>query len=190
MRRFGRGPGEYDAERSSVAVGGAGGGRSPLLPLLLAIGLVVLLAILIPIVSCGDDDEGSGGDGGVSSAERGSGGSLVSEGASLLGGGAPGLREHVGEPARARGVVVLSTTKAGFFVGTRDSDRQYVEYSSRIGEGEPAQLPKARTRVDFDAEVRPAPEDPGRTLLLGPTEADTVEERGAFLNAEVVTPAR
>lgn len=187
MRRFGRGPGEFDSERSSVAVGGEGGGRGALLPLLLGVGLVVLLAILIPIVACGGDDDG--GSGGVSSAERGSGGTLVSEGASLLGGAAPRIRRHVGAAARARGVVVLSTTKAGFFVGTRDGDRQYVEYSSRIGEGEPARLPKAGSRVDFDAKVRPVPQDPGRTLLLGPTEARTVEQRNAFLNAEVVTPA-
>ena len=44
------------------------------------------------------------------------------------------------------------------------------------------------TAVDLQGPVRPAPEDAEKTLKLSAADAAFVEEQGAYVNAETVTP--
>lgn len=66
-----------------------------------------------------------------------------------------------------------------------EADRVYVEFGGDVGEDETAAdfRPAVGDRVNLEGELRPAPEDPGRTLRLERTDAQVVEQQGAFVNA-------
>ena len=191
----------------SVGAGGKkkGGLLKWLLPLLL---LLVLAIVLIALLSGGDDDsERSGATQapaasaapddpssratGGAAAGAGAAGTLVTVGdVSLLGADAEAFGGAVGEQATGRGIEVLSVIEnEGFFVGTSEQDRVYVEFGAEVGENETARdyQPSAGDRVDLRGEIRPAPQEPGRTLHLEQADARVVERQGAFINATNVS---
>ena len=197
-----------ERERVSVGARSVGGGPEKgagwlkwLVLLLLLLAAVVLLVSLL-----GDDDEdtaatgpavtasdpatpSSGAAGGATASGT---GALPAAGQSLLGASPDVFGGAVGEQASGRGVEVLSVVEdEGFFVGTSPQDRVYVELGGDVGENEQAAAyePQVGDRVDLDGEVRPAPEDPGRTLRLEAEDASVVEEQGAFVNASDVREA-
>jgi len=155
--------------------------------------LLLLLAAVILLVSLlGGDDDDSGNAGGTTTAQSQSAasssaaGTLTAAGTSLL--PVPDdLSASVGEQAEGRGVKVLSVVEdEGFWVGTSRADRVYVEYGGDVGENEQASRPSVGDTVDLTGPVRPAPDDPGRTLRLEKADSDLVERQGAFINASSV----
>ena len=96
----------------------------------------------------------------------------------------------MGEDADGSGLEVLSLSENGFFVGTDETDRQYIEFGGKVGEDEPgSDRPQVGDTVVLRGPVRPAPENPETTLKLSAADAAFVEEQGAYVNAETVTPA-
>jgi hypothetical protein len=65
----------------------------------------------------------------------------------------------------------------------------YVEFGADVGEDETARdyTPSVGDTVDLRGEIRPAPEDPGRTLRLEAADANVVETQGGFINATNVS---
>jgi hypothetical protein len=105
--------------------------------------------------------------------------------------GTPDAADVVGRAAAGRGVRVQQVVPGeGFFVGTSERDRVYVEFGGDVGEDETSELPRRGDVVDLSGPVRPAPEDPARTLELDDEQAALVEELGFYVNADRVTPAR
>lgn len=208
----------YDPRRSSVAVGGDDDGAKKKRLLALLLGLLALIALIALIASCsGDDDkktksstpstptastpstpstslpattpttpdvEPTPAAGGATAA------TLTAASASLLDQDAATIADHVGDDATGKGLKVLSVNEGGFFVGTGDADRQYVEYGGNVGEDESdQQLPSVGDVVSLEGPVREAPADPSKTLKLDEADAKLVTERGAYVNADKVTPA-
>ena len=175
--------------------------------LLLGLLLLLLLAFaLITLLGSEDDNEAgsganapavqqaapnSGNAGGAAAVAGGAGAGTLVSGAdtSLLGAGGGMLGGMVGEQATGTGIEVLSVAKQGFFVGTEEQDRVYVEFGADVGEDETARdyTPSAGDTVDLRGEIRPAPEDPGRTLRLEAPDANVVEAQGGFINATNVS---
>ncbi len=195
----------YDPRRSSIAVGGEDGKKKRgLLPLLLGLLALIALLIIIGLVSCnGDDDKSASTSAPAASAPAATTtppadttppaatGTLTAGADDVLGSPAA-ISDHVGDPATGAGLKVLSlaASGSGFFVGTDESDQQYVEYGSKVGQDESdQQLPKVGDVVGLKGEVRPAPKDAARTLKLTDAEAKAVDARGAYVNATEVTPA-
>jgi hypothetical protein len=142
--------------------------------------------------SPGEEETGATGGTGASGASgtTGSGATLTAGGAALLDGDADAIADHVGEDADGSGLEVLSVAKSGFFVGSSEADRQYVEFGGDVGDDESDQVqPKVGDVVTLTGPVRPAPADPGETLDLEDADAMLVEDRGAYINASRVTPA-
>ena len=80
----------------------------------------------------------------------------------------------------------------GFFVGTSEEDRVYVEFGGDVGETEQnsnSYDAKVGDVVNLTGPVRPAPAEPEQTLNLDAEDARVVEEQGAFINAETVEKA-
>ena len=193
---------DYDPKRSSVSVGEDKGKRG-LLPIILGLLALIILLVVIGLVSCGGDDDDGGDDAAAPttsapttastpSAPTAGTGTLTSASQSLLGGDASSIGQQTGQQAEGTGVEVLSVAKDGFFVGTGDADRQYVEFGGEVGEDETGAgdyKAKVGDTVDLTGEVRPAPQDPGRTLRLEQADSDLVSQRGAFINADSVTPS-
>jgi hypothetical protein len=200
------------SQRGSVSVGDGGRKRGGWWWWLLGLlALLLVLALLLGLFSGGDDDEagqGAGGttaqttattggtDGGAAAgggAQDGAAGgaTLTVEGESLL--PVPGdLSGFVGRTAQGRGVEVQSVPgEQGFFVGTSEEDSVYVEYGARAGEREPGAefRPEVGQRVDVTGEVRPAPDEPGRTLGVAGADEQRIARQGAFVNADSVTAA-
>ena len=173
-----------------------GGVLKWLLPLLL---LLIVAAILIALLTGGDDDDaastatppavsqsqGAGAGAGASAAGTGETGTLVAAQQSLLGAEAATFGAAIGEQVTGTGLEVLSVADEGFFVGTSEQDRVYVEFGPGAGEDEtPADFtPAVGDRVNLEGELRPAPAEPGRTLHLQAGDAQVVEQQGAFVNA-------
>jgi hypothetical protein len=138
------------------------------------------------------DDTAAGGTGGA--AAGGDGGRLVAGGQDLLPATqAPFGGDLVGQRAQGTGVRVQEVVQdEGFFVGTSEQDRVYVEFGGEVGQAEQgAQVTnelQVGDVVDLEGEVRPAPEQPGQTLNLDQADADRVREQGVFVNATEVTP--
>ena len=65
----------------------------------------------------------------------------------------------------------------------------YVEFGGDVGEDETAAdfRPAPGDRVNLEGELRPAPQEPGRTLRLEQADAQVVERSGAFVNATNVS---
>ena len=173
-----------------------GGVLKWLLPLLL---LLIVAAILIALLSGGDDDDaastanppaaqqsqGAGAGAGANAAGTGRNGTLTAAQHSLLGAEAATFGAAIGQPVTGTGLEVLSVADEGFFVGTSEQDRVYVEFGAGVGEDETAAdfTPAVGDRVNLEGELRPAPAEPGRTLHLEAADAQVVEQQGAFVNA-------
>ena len=168
--------------------------------LLLLLLLLVVAGILIALLTGGDDEEtgsnatpspaaqsqGAGAGAGANAAGTGENGTLVAAQQSLLGAGGAAFAGAVGEQVTGRDIEVVSVVEdEGFFVGTSEQDRVYVEFGGDVGEDETAAdfRPAVGDRVSLEGELRPAPEDPGRTLRLEAADAQVVEQQGAFVNA-------
>jgi len=151
------------------------------------LGLLLLAAVVVALVlllSGGKDDKKSAAAPAAAPAT----GALTAGGRSLLGSPA----QAVGTPAVGKAVKVLSVVEGeGFFVGTSAADRVYVEYGGAVGADEPAHDYRAVVgdAVDLTGPVRPAPQDPARTLKLGAQDARLVASEGAYVNATTVTKA-
>ncbi len=154
-----------------------GGWLKWLVLLLLLIGLVALLVALLG----GDDDGGTGGAG-----------TLVAEGQSLLPAEAGVMRGRDEATATGTNVrVVAVNPEEGFWVGTSDTDRVYVEYGAvRLDAPESAYQPKVDDVVDLEGPVEDAPDDPvGGLNLEDEAEGELITEQGGFINADTVTKA-
>ncbi len=121
-------------------------------------------------------------------------GSLTAGGRSLLGAGAGASHErYVEQPAEGRRVRVQEVIPdEGFFVGTSEEDRVYVEFGGDVGETEQRSNTydaQVGDEVNLTGPVRPAPAEPEQTLNLDPDDARQVKEQGAFINAETVEKA-
>ena len=191
-------------ERGAHAMGGGrkkGGGW--LKWLLLGLLAAALLALIIGLVSCGDDDEantgavatqaeGAADEAGdaAGGAAAGAAGSLTAEGQDILPGNVD-LASRVDQTATGEAVTVQSVTDAGFFVGTSAQDRRFVEWGGDVGDDEADQTfrPKVGDKVNLTGPVKEAPEDPAQTLDLPEDEAALVSEQGAYVNADSVEPA-
>ena len=177
-----------------------------LLAALVALGLILLLLSLLG----GDDDddksastgqtttqqssqEATGGSG--SGSGSGSGGTLTASGESLLPLPADGSAEDlVGEPAEGKGITVQEVNpNEGFWVGSSETDRVYVEFGAGAGEAEEGSeqfTPEVGDKVDLQGEVRPAPAEPEQTLNLRQSaDAELVRSQGFFVNATEVGEA-
>jgi hypothetical protein len=173
---------------------------------LLALLAIALIAIVLLARSCGDDEES--GDRGAattpttqeqpeaapSGAAGGEAGTLTAGGQSLLGGGAgASLEQYVEQPAEGQRVRVQEVIpEEGFFVGTSEEDRVYVEFGGDVGETEQnsnSYNAKVGDEVNLTGPVRPAPAEPEQTLNLDAEDAAQVKKQGAFINAEMVEKA-
>lgn len=193
----------YNPKKSSVAVGEEK--KRGLLPLILGLLLLLILAaVIIGLVSCGDDEDKSASTTPAPSATASTPAASTPSTASVpaataaltagdddvVGGDPAKIADHVGDPATGAELKVLSVVKSGFFVGTGDTDRQYVEYGGEVGQDETSvELPAVGDTVGLKGEIRPAPEDPAQTLKLEDADAQLVTERGAYVNATSVSPA-
>lgn len=197
---MGTSPGSSTGARAA----GGGGKKKGLLPLLLGLLLLLALVLLLFFLLRGDDDDSGrasstatatatpAGDGG--SATGGAAGTLTAGGTELLPvPDASELDATEGETAEGEGVTVQSVVPGqGFWVGTSETDRVYVELGGDVGEDEqPGKdvMVAEGDRVDFMGEVRPAPEDPAQTLSLPPSDGDLVKSQGIFVNAADVEKA-
>ncbi len=115
---------------------------------------------------------------------------MTADGTALLPVPTDGLTTYVGRQAHAQQVRVRSVVQdEGFFIGTSQADRVYVEYGGDVGENEQRFLPEVGDIVNLTGPVRPAPQDPAQTLNLGRADAQLVEEQGGYVNADRVERA-
>ena len=123
---------------------------------------------------------------GAGAAGGSAGGSLTARSEPLLPVPAGGLAAYETDTAIGREVTVQSVVKdEGFWVGTSQQDRVYVEYGGDVGADENRGLePAVGDRVNLTGPVRPAPENPARTLNLPEADAQQVTEQGAYINAD------
>lgn len=186
---------------------GGGGRRKGLLWLLLGLLALVALALVLFLLLKGDDEkQGSTSkatptasatpvdDTANGKANPAAGGTLTAGGTDLLPvPNATALTGTKGEAATGEGVTVQSVVPGqGFWVGTSETDRVYVELGGDVGQDEqPGQDVKVAKgdKVTLKGEVRPAPEDPAQTLELSPSDGDLVSSQGIFVNAEDVSKA-
>ena len=132
---------------------------------------------------------GAGGAGASGGAAGGGAGTLTAGGVNVMG-DSGSLGQHLRERATGRDLRVLSVIpNGGFFVGTSDADRKYIEYGGKYGPDEKTGLPEVGDRVNMVGKVNPAPADPVETLEVGPEDAAVIKQQGAFINADRVTPA-
>jgi hypothetical protein len=185
--------------QGSYTAGGGDGRRKRggwLWWLLGLLALLLLGALLLGLLDGGDDksneaaqstpsaDATARPQAGAGSAD----GSLTARNESLLPVPAGGLAAYETAQAAGRQVTVQSVVKdEGFWVGTSEQDRVYVEYGGDVGADENEGFePAVGDKVNLNGEMRPAPENPGRTLRLSDRDARQVSEQGAYVNAENV----
>ena len=163
--------------------------------LLALLAVLAVLALLLLLLNGGDDEESASSGAATTatqpndsaSAASTDGGSLTAEGASLLPVAADGLSTYVGRQAEGQQVRIQAVVEdEGFFVGTSDTDRVYVEYGGDVGENEQQFVPEVGDVVNLTGPVRPAPEDPAQTLNLDRADAQVVEQQGGYVNADSV----
>ena len=105
---------------------------------------------------------------------------------------ADGIATFVGRPAFGQKVPVQSINgNVGFWVGSGEKDRLYVEWGGDVAPGQPPRFqPGQGQRVDLGGPVQPAPPDPARALRLNAPEAEQVRSQGAYVNADRVVPSK
>jgi hypothetical protein len=81
-------------------------------------------------------------------------------------------------------------TLEGFWVGSSEQDRVYVEWGGTVGSNEADFTPTVGDTVDLTGPVRPAPENPETALKLNAADAELVRTNGGFVNADEVAPAQ
>ena len=205
---------QHTTRRGAIATEPPGGRRR--LGWLLAL-LALLVAGLIAALALGlfDGDDNGGqtaGQGqraadqqGAGSAQEGAGATATDAGGSMTAGGtsilpppARGLGDYVGQDATGKSVVVQSVarnaqdnnTLEGFWVGSSEQDRVYVEWGGTVGSNEADYTPEVGEKVDLNGPVRPAPENPETALKLNAADAELVRTHGGFVNADEVAPAQ
>jgi len=150
-----------------------GGGRKKgggLKWLLLGLLAAALLALIIGLVSCGDDEEATTGavatqaEGAAEEAEGAAGaaadeaGQAADEAGGAAAGGAAAaagsltaegqdilptdvdIAGRIDQQATGEGLTVQSVTESGFFVGTSAQDRRFVEWGGDVGENETGEI--------------------------------------------------
>jgi hypothetical protein len=173
--------------------------------LLALLALIAIIALILLLRACGDDD---GGDRTATPAEttqsvpeeaapatpEGGAGTLTAGGTALLPAEPTALREAVGQDAAGERVRVQEVVpEEGFFVGTSETDRIYVEFGGDVGEteqGSNSYEPAEGDEVDLTGPVREAPAEPEQTLNLDADDAALVREQGVYVNADRVEPAQ
>jgi hypothetical protein len=174
--------------RGAVPLGGGERRRRPawLAWLLGLLALAALVVLLITLLGGDDGDKSS-----ASQAQTRQAGTLTSGGQALLPLPDDGLSALVGQDTVGTGLTVQAIVEGpGFWVGTSQADRLYVEYGGEVGKTESGFKPSAvGERVDLDGPVRAAPANPEETLKLSADDAAQVREQGAYLNANKVSPA-
>ena len=206
---------EHTTGRGAVATEPQGRRRGPgwLWALLALLAAALIAALALGLFDGGDDGGQTAGQGqgateqqGTGSAQRGAaaggtatdaGGSLNAGGTSLLPPPAGGLGDYVGQDATGKSVVVQSVvrnaeendTLEGFWVGSSEQDRVYVEWGGTVGSNEADYTPTVGEKVNLTGPVRPAPENPETALKLNAADAELVRTHGGFVNADEVSPA-
>lgn len=179
--------------------------------LLALLALLALLLLLLLLRSCGGDEEpkSSGtttppaqtppaeertpppADGGAG----GEAGRLTAGGTQILpANGDQDLEQYIEQEARGERIRVQEVVQdEGFFVGTSQQDRVYVEFGGDVGENEAnaaSFTPKVGDEVNLTGPVRPSPAEPEQTLNLDPEDAEQVRKQGIYVNADTVKPAK
>lgn len=191
---------------------GTGSRRKWLLPLLL--GLLALIALLFLLSRCGDDDDTSTAatpttpattaattapatsapasaapsqSAGAGQATDGESGAVTAEGTNLLGASADEFGTHAGQEAVGRAVRVESVpADEGFWVGTNDQDRLWVQLSGTGGES--AYKVRQGDSIDFTGTVTAAPAGfAAKTGVTGPEGADQLTSQGHYVSAPAST---
>ena len=173
--------------------------------LLALLAVIAIIALILLLRACGDDD---GGDRAATTTEttqsvpdeaapatpEGGAGTLTAGGTALLPVEAATLREAVGQDATGERVRVQEVVpEEGFFVGTSETDRVYVEFGGDVGEteeGSNSYEPAEGDEVNLTGPVREAPAEPEQTLNLDADDAALVREQGVYINADQVEPAQ
>lgn len=118
-------------------------------------------------------------------------GSLAAAGTELLSAADSDIEGQVGEQATGTDVTVQEIVEGqGFWVGSSETDRRYVELGGDVGEDEQPSGDEQLAvgdKVDLEGEVRPAPQDPAQTLNLDDAGAELLSSQGAYVNATSVT---
>jgi hypothetical protein len=171
--------------------------------LLWLLGLLALLLLALALIALlgGDDKKdkadkasqssGQSADKAASGGGAAAGGTLTAGGASLLPPPSD-LSDRVGDSAEGKGVTVQAVAgQQGFWVGTSKKERVYVEYGAKAGGTEKgaAFKPKVGQKVNLTGPIRPAPEQPGRTLKVSVADEKLIKQQGAFINADRVEAA-
>lgn len=99
-----------------------------------------------------------------------------------------GLKTFVGRPAFGQRMPVQAINgNAGFWVGSSERDRVYVEWGGGVRPDQRSRFqPRQGERVDLIGPVRPAPADPAQSLRLNAPEARQVRSQGAYVDAAQV----
>lgn len=148
--------------------------------------LAALIGLLIALLSGGDDKKKSSGSTGAQ-------GTLTADGQSLLPPSQDGtLKRFNGRAGEGRAIVVQSIVKGeGFWVGTSQTDRVYVEFGGQVGQNENGFHPtRTGVKVNLTGPVRDAPKDPAKNLKLSSADAQLVQAEGIYINADRVEPAK
>lgn len=171
------------------AVGGGHRRRAGWLwPLLALLALLLLIGLLVALLSGDDDKGGNASSGNQAQQSAPANGNLTAAGQTLT---PDTLKAQVGQDASGKNLVVQSVVEGeGFWVGTSQADRVYIEYGGAAGKTEAGFKPdRPGQRVNLDGPVRPAPADPVDTLKLPEADAAKVKEQGAYINANSVQQA-
>jgi hypothetical protein len=165
--------------------------------------LAAIVALLAGLLGNDDDDGGNAANNSGQSGQSATAGGdntaagLSAGGTQLLPVPSGGLGNGVGQQAQGRDVIVQSVVRGqedpdaleGFWVGSSQQDRVYVEWGGDVGSDEATYVPKEGEKVNLSGPVRPAPEDPEQTLNLNAADAELVRSQGGYVNADEVAPS-
>ncbi len=180
MARADKSTGSYRAGGREDARGGSGLKKL----LLLLLGLLLLALLIFALISL------LGGDDKKSKSSSGSG-QLSAGGTKLLPPPSGGLSSQAGKEATGKEAEVQSVNgNEGFFVGSSDTARVYVEWGGDVGEDESSRFqPKKGQKVNLTGPVQRATPGTLAKLKLTSDDAKLVKSQGGFVNADQVTEA-